>query len=52
MIDFIADKVLLRGPKIDGSWVITFEVGEYMYQKIKDLPTLNGKNIKVVVENE
>jgi len=48
---FTADKVKIAGAKIDGSYTITFEVGEYEYDKIKDIPKLNGGNIKVEVKN-
>ena len=51
-IQFIADKVLIRGPKIDASYVVSFEVGEYMREFIKDLVVIQDKNLKVTVEVE
>ncbi len=48
---FTADRIKIAGPKIDGSYSITFEVGEYEYDKIKDIPKLNGKAIVVEVRN-
>ncbi|MBM4402224.1 MAG: hypothetical protein FJ044_03205 [Candidatus Cloacimonetes bacterium] len=51
-IQFNADKVKISGPKIDNSYTVTFEVGEYEYDKIKDLPKLNGEIIFVEVKNE
>lgn len=51
-IRFIADKVKLVGPKVDGGFTVTFEVGEYEWPKIKDLPDLNGKIIVVEVKEE
>ncbi len=37
MIQFNADKVSLTGPKIDGSWKVSFDVGEYERDKLKAL---------------
>lgn len=36
-LELIADKVLMRGPRIDGSFVISFEVGEYEKAKLAKL---------------
>ncbi len=52
MQSFLADKVKISGPRIDGSYTITFEVGEYEYDNIKDMVKLNGKIIKVSVEEK
>lgn len=46
---FMADKVSIFGPKVDGSFKIAFEVGEYQYDNIKNLPKLNGKMLAVAV---
>ncbi len=51
-IKFIADKVKITGPKHDGSFTVSFETGEYGWSKIKDLPDLNGKVLKIQVESE
>lgn len=49
-ISFIADHVQIKGPrKTDGSFIVTFETGEYVYDQLKDLPNLNGSNILVSV---
>ena len=45
--EFIADKVKLSGPKVDGSWSVTFEVGEYQVEKLATLLTLKDKAIMV-----
>ncbi len=54
MINFKADKVLLRGPKVDGTYVVSFEVGEYELEKIKDLITTRDcvLDIQVKVKKE
>lgn len=49
MITFIADKVRLNGPKVDGSYSVTFETGEYVWDQIKDLPNLNGDAMMVSI---
>ena len=48
-IYFIADKVKLNGPKIDGGYSVTFEVGGYVWDQIKELPRVNGETIVVAV---
>lgn len=50
-INFIADKLSVRGPKVDGSWVISLETGEYEREKISELIKLKG-NVKVTIEPE
>ena len=49
-ITFIADKVKLNGPKVDNSFSITFETGEYVWDMVKELPNMNGKTLKITVE--
>ncbi len=46
---FNSDRVTIRGPKIDGTFVISFEVGEYEYDNIKDIPKMNDDDMVVVV---
>lgn len=48
-ITFIADKVKLNGPKLDGTFTISFDTGDYAWNLIKDLPNLNGESIVVSV---
>lgn len=50
MIVFNSDKVGIKGPKVDNSYVISFEVGEYEVKNIKDLVGLVDTNLKVSVE--
>lgn len=52
MIKFIAYKVKISGPRVDGSYTITFEVGEYAYEQIMLLPKLNGQAMVVEVKDE
>jgi hypothetical protein len=51
-IQFIADKVKIAGPKIDGSYTISFEVGEYAYDQIMHLPKFNGEAMYVEVKDD
>ncbi len=39
-VKFIADKVRVSGPKIDGGYVISFEVGEHMAHKVSEIVML------------
>ena len=50
-IEFIADKLSVRGPRQDGSWIISLETGEYEKKKISQLIKLEG-NLKVTIEPE
>jgi hypothetical protein len=36
-IKFIADKVRVNGPKVDGGYSVTFEVGEYEQEQVSEL---------------
>jgi len=36
-LSFVADKVKIFGPKVDGSFTVSFEVGEYEQEKIAEL---------------
>lgn len=49
---FVADLVKINGPLIGGSYSVTFTIGEFQYDNIKELPKLNGKNLIVVVTTE
>jgi len=55
-VEFIADKVRISGPKIDGGYVISFEVGEHMANKVSDTIKLPQNTILKVnvtpLENE
>lgn len=48
-IAFIADKVLLSGPRVDGSYRVTFEVGEYGLESLRDLITVRDSVMDVTV---
>ena len=53
MIEFKADKINIRGPRIDGSYVITFEVGEYEQKKVAQMmliPQQTMVNVKVDIK--
>lgn len=36
-ISFSADKVKVSGPRVDGSFTVSFDVGEYEQEKIAEL---------------
>ena len=49
--NFVADRVKIAGPRIDGNYTVTFEIGEYGYDFIKDIPKFNGESIFVEVKD-
>ena len=49
VIKFESDKVSVRTGRVDNSAIISFEVGEFMLDKIKDLVSLRDIALKVVV---
>jgi hypothetical protein len=54
MIEFTADGKKVNGPRIDGSYTVTFELGEYEAGKIADLiriPQQTTLKVSVEVEN-
>ena len=53
MIEFKADRIKVSGPKIDGSYTIVFEVGEYEQKKVAELLKLPQMTIlSITVESE
>ena len=52
MITFNSDKVLVKTGKADNSATVTFEVGEYQLENIKELVGIVDKNMKIMVELE
>lgn len=51
-INFISDRVKISGPRVDGNYSISFDVGEYEYEQIMLLPKLNGNAMYVSVSEE
>ncbi|MEM3077606.1 MAG: hypothetical protein QXW38_08335 [Candidatus Nitrosotenuis sp.] len=49
-VKFQSDKVYIRGPKVDGSYQVAFEIGEYQRPNIKDLVTVQDKVLNITVE--
>jgi len=49
---FHPDRVTFRGPRVDGSYVLSFEIGEYEYDDVKDIPKMNGKMVTVEVKDD
>lgn len=48
---FTSDKVSVRGPRVDGTWVISFEVGEYEKEAVSELVKSEG-NLYIYVTNQ
>lgn len=46
---FTADGLSISGPRADGNFRVSFDVGVYQYENIKNLPLLNGKMLVVAV---
>ena len=52
-IIFLSDKVKVNGPRVDNSYSVSFDVGEYEKSKLADLLLLDpGQVLKVSVETE
>ena len=49
---FHPDRITFRGPRVDGSFVISFEIGEYEYDAVKDIPKFNGTMVTVEVTSD
>lgn len=43
------DKVLIRGPKVDGGYSVTLEVGEYMKEQLAELIKLPTDQLTEVI---
>lgn len=53
MIEFSADKIKISGPKIDGTYTVAFEAGEYEQEHVAELFKIpQGTIIKVHIEYE
>lgn len=49
-MNFKADKVSIRGPKVDGSYVVCFEVGEYQRENIAPIITMPEGVVEVTIK--
>jgi hypothetical protein len=50
-IHFIADKIKVNGPRLDNSYAVTLEVGEYEHGKVAQIMSIaQPTNFKVVIE--
>ena len=45
IVAFESDKVSIRGPRVDGTYVISFDVGEHMRERISDLLKLPNDRV-------
>jgi len=50
MIKFLAFDPFIKQLRVDRGWRVTFEVPESEYNKIKELPTLQGKELEINVK--
>jgi hypothetical protein len=52
-IELVADKIKINGPRVDNTYVITLEVGEYEQEKIAQLMSIRQPtNFRVVITEE
>lgn len=52
MIKLTADKVKVNGPRVDGTWTVTFECGEYMNKQVAELIKIpQGKLLSVIIQH-
>ena len=51
-ITFQLDKVTIKTGRVDNSAVVSFEIGEYELDSIKELVTIRDAVLKVTVEGE
>ena len=52
-IEFKSDRVKVSGPRVDGSWVVCFDAGEYEQEKIAELLKIPQQTVlRVVVKVE
>jgi len=52
-VEILADKVKVNGPKVDGSFTVAFDVGEYEQQKVAQLLAIpQNKVVKVTIEQD
>jgi len=50
---FDADKIKVNGPRMDGSFAVTFEVGEYEQEKIAKLLLIPQNTVvRVTIDTE
>ena len=49
-LELNADKITIRGPNVDNGWKVTFDVGEYEFDKVAELVQMGQGNFKLVVE--
>ena len=53
IVNFNSDKIKVNGPKVDGTWTLSFELGEYEQGEVAKLMTIRqGKIIKLQVTDE
>lgn len=54
MVELLSDKIVVRGPKVDGGYSVTFEVGSYEQvnvAKLLALPTDTAYKLEVKVDD-
>lgn len=51
-IQFQSDKFAIKGPKVDNSYIVSFEIGEYQIANIKELIGINDKVLNITIDVE
>lgn len=51
-VRFESDKVTVKTGRVDNSAIVSFEIGEYQLDQIKDLVSVRDSVLKVTVEIE
>jgi hypothetical protein len=52
-IELLVDKIKIYGPKVDGGYKLTFEIGEYEKDKLAELiKELYDTNYKITIQEE
>jgi hypothetical protein len=49
MTRILADKIKINGPKVDGGFTISFDVGEYEQKKVAEL-LLIEQNTNIIID--
>lgn len=53
-ISFLADKIRVNGPKVDGSYTVTFETGEYEQENVAKVLSIPQQTVVrvIIVQDE
>ena len=52
-LEFMADRIKVNGPRIDGSYAVTFETGEYEQDKVAKILSIPQQTVvRVIIQAE